>query len=54
LNNFSDQTQVVSKNLMRLCGLAFPLMDLVSEQVFVDETDLTLSPCQYLWLQTSP
>jgi amylosucrase len=54
LNNFSDQTQVVSKNLMRLCGLAFPLVDLVSEQVFEDETDLTLSPCQYLWLQTSP
>jgi hypothetical protein len=51
LNNFSDQAQSVSKNVMRLRGLAFPLVDLVSQVVFEDEVDLVLAPCQYLWLQ---
>jgi amylosucrase len=52
LNNFSDQAQLVSKNLLRLRGLPFPLVDLVSGAEFKDETDLILTPCQYLWLQT--
>jgi amylosucrase len=52
VNNFSDTTQVISKNVMRLRGLAFPLVDLVNDQVFEDERDLILAPCQYMWLQT--
>ena len=52
LNNFSDQAQSVSKNVMRLLGLDYPLVDRVSGEVFKDEADLVLSPCQYLWLQT--
>jgi glycosidase len=52
LNNFSDQPQTVSKNVMRLRGLTFPLEDMVSEMVFTDETDLHLTPCQYLWLRS--
>lgn len=52
LNNFSDQAQTVSKNVMRLRGLDYPLVDLVSRDVFEDETDLILAPCQFLWLQT--
>jgi amylosucrase len=51
LNNFSDQAQSVSKNVMRLRGLAFPLVDLVSQVVYENEADLVLAPCQYLWLQ---
>jgi glycosidase len=51
LNNFSDQPQRISKNVMRLRGLTYPLVDLVSGMVFEDEADLLLAPCQYLWLQ---
>lgn len=54
LNNFSDQAQTISKNVMRLHGLVYPLVDLVSEVVFEDETDLILAPCQFLWLATQP
>ena len=52
LNNFSDQAQAVSKNVMRLRGLGFPLVDLVSEVEFEEESDLILAPCQFVWLQT--
>ena len=52
LNNFSDQPQILSKNVMRLRGLSYPLVDLVSGVVYQDEADLHLAPCQYLWLQT--
>ena len=54
LNNFSDQPQRVSKNLMRLRGLAYPIEDMVSGTVFEEEADLDLAPCQYLWLRTQP
>jgi len=52
LNNFSDQVQTISKNVMRLRGLAYPLIDLVSEVSYQEAADLVLAPCQYLWLQT--
>jgi amylosucrase len=51
LNNFSDQDQTVSKNVMRLRGLTYPLMDLVTGVIYEDEEDLILAPSQYLWLQ---
>lgn len=51
LNNFSDQAQTVSKNVLRLRGLVYPLVDLVNDVVYEDEADLILQPCQYLWLQ---
>jgi amylosucrase len=51
LNNFSDQVQTISKNVMRLHGLVYPLIDLVSEVIYEEEADLVLAPCQYLWLQ---
>jgi hypothetical protein len=52
LNNFSDQSQNVSNNVLRLCNLASPLVDMVSGTVIKDETALSLAPCQYLWLQS--
>ena len=54
LNNFSDQVQTISKNVIRLCGLTYPLVDLVSQVIYEEEVDLVLVPCQYLWLQTKP
>ncbi|HOR19331.1 MAG TPA: amylosucrase [Brevefilum sp.] len=52
LNNFSDQPQTVPNNVLRLCNLVFPLVDMVSGTVIKDETVLSLAPCQYLWLQS--
>jgi len=52
LNNFSDQVQTISKNVIRLCGLTYPLVDKVSQMIYEEETDLVLIPCQYLWLQS--
>lgn len=52
LNNFSDQVQTISKNVIRLCGLAYPLVEVVSQMIYEEETDLVLTPCQYLWLQS--
>lgn len=54
LNNFSDQVQTITKNMMRLHGMAYPLVDLVSEVIYEQEADLVLAPCQHLWLQTQP
>ena len=52
LNNFSDQPQTVSNNVLRLCNLAFPLVDMVSGTVINGDSVLSLAPCQYLWLQS--
>lgn len=52
LNNFSDHVQTISKNVIRLCGLTYPLVDKVSQVIYEEEADLVLVPCQYLWLQS--
>ncbi len=52
LNNFSDETQVISKNVIRLRGLALPLVDLVEGDEYIKDRDLVLGPYQYVWLQT--
>jgi glycosidase len=51
LNNFSDNEQTVSGNILRLFGLGYEFKDLISGQMVAVKDDLLLQPCQYLWLE---
>lgn len=52
LNNFSDKAQSLPGNTLRLYGLSYAFEDLVSGKTFNVQEDLTLAPCQFVWLRT--
>jgi hypothetical protein len=52
LNNFSDKAQSLPGNTLRLYGLSYAFEDLVSGKTFSVQEDLTLAPCQFVWLRT--
>jgi amylosucrase len=54
LVNFSDTERVVNANYIRVCGLGYLYRDLVADQAYCENQDLTLAPYQYVWLQGTP
>lgn len=53
LHNFSDNPQEISGNTLRLYGKhRKPFIDLVSGESFEKEADFTLTPYQFVWLQS--
>lgn len=49
--NFSDQPQAISGNMLRTFGLGRFFEDVISEQTFSTEGEITLDPYQVLWLK---
>ncbi|MFN2305016.1 MAG: alpha-glucosidase C-terminal domain-containing protein, partial [Anaerolineales bacterium] len=54
LNNFSDHPQPVAGNTLRLYGLGYQFIDLITGQNYSLESDLVLAPYQYVWLKVIP
>ncbi len=50
LANFSEHSQTIAGNLLRLYGPGVALFDLVSERPISASEDLTLAPYQFVWL----
>jgi amylosucrase len=50
LANFSERTQPVSANQVRLYGLAYAFKDLVTGEQLTLDADLSLEPYTFLWL----
>jgi glycosidase len=50
LNNFSDNTQMISGNTLRLFGLGTQFRDSVTGRLFDIKDDLELDPFQFVWL----
>ena len=53
LSNFSDDSQKIDGNTLRIYGLGYEFTDLVSGKTFGVETDLLLQPCQFVWLKVN-
>ena len=51
LNNFSDFEQTISSNALRLSGLGSEFFDILSDEKYSLEENLTLKPFQFLWLR---
>jgi amylosucrase len=50
LNNFSDHTQVIPGNILRLSGLGYQFKDLITGKTIEVKEDLLLEPFQFMWL----
>lgn len=50
--NFSEREQRVPANVVRLHGLGYAFVDLVSETAIDSGEDLVLGPYRFMWLQT--
>jgi amylosucrase len=50
LNNFSEASQSIAANEIRLYGLGYTFTDLISQQLVTLDEDLTLEPYQAMWL----
>lgn len=50
LNNFSDHTQIIPGNILRLSGLGYQFKDLVSGKTVEIKEDLSFAPFQFMWL----
>ncbi len=51
LNNFSDDPQTVSGNVLRLLGAGYQCQDLVTAQMVKIKESLVLAPFQFVWLE---
>jgi amylosucrase len=49
--NFSEQPQIIDGNEIRLHGLGYNFIDLVSGQPYSTINDLMLEPYQFVWLR---
>ena len=50
LNNFSEKTQSIAGNTLRLFGLGYQFRDLVQDETVESINDLQLGPYQSMWL----
>jgi amylosucrase len=50
LNNFSEETQNIAGNTLRLYGLGYQFKDLVQDETIDIINDLQLNPFQTMWL----
>jgi glycosidase len=51
--NFSEQPQIIDGNEIRLHGLGYHFVDLVSGQPYSTINDLMLEPYQFVWLKVN-
>jgi amylosucrase len=51
LANFTEQKQTVASNELRLRGLSYSFVDLVTGEQVASGEDLTLEPYRFVWLQ---
>ncbi|MEA2530677.1 MAG: amylosucrase [Thermomicrobiales bacterium] len=50
LANVAEHTQTVAANELRLYGLAYDFVDLVTDQPVSAADDLVLAPYRFVWL----
>ena len=54
LSNFSEHTQTMSANRLRIYGLSYQFRDLISNLTITATEPLHLSPYQFMWLAPTP